>query len=128
MPALPAWTGTSVMEALPRELFDEIAAPGVAERAVYSDMLEALGRGDWDGDRESYERAVDDRAWFGATMDHRGCTGPKCSFFRACPYFQARERVQQADVIVANHDLVLADLALGGGAVVPPGRNRLCVR
>ena len=114
-------------EVLPRELFEEIAAPGVAERAVYSDMLEALGRGDWDGDRESYERAVDDRAWFGATMDHRGCTGPKCSFFRACPYFQARERVQQADVIVANHDLVLADLALGGGAVLPPPEETVYV-
>lgn len=106
-------------EALPGELFETVAAPGVADRAVYGDMLEALGKGSWDGDRESWDRAVDDRAWAGATMDHRGCTGPKCGFFRECPYFLARERVQQADVIIANHDLVLADLALGGGAVLP---------
>ncbi|MEE4299685.1 MAG: ATP-dependent DNA helicase DinG [Pseudomonadales bacterium] len=106
-------------EMLPGELFEAAAAPSVVERAVYGDMLGALAQGSWDGDRESWERAVDDRAWAGATMDHRGCTGPKCGFFRQCPYFLARERVQQADVIVANHDLVLADLALGGGAVLP---------
>ena len=111
-------------EGLPRELFEELgpaggAPAGVVERAVYGDMLDALEKGAWDGDRESWDRAVDDRAWSGATMDHRGCTGPKCGFFRDCPYFLARERVQQADVVVANHDLVLADLALGGGAVLP---------
>ncbi|HSG89419.1 MAG TPA: ATP-dependent DNA helicase DinG [Pseudomonadales bacterium] len=107
-------------EALPADLFDDGPKAGAMERAVFREMLDDLVEGRWDGDRERYARAVDDRTWSAATMDHRGCTGPRCSFFRDCPYFLARERVQKADVIVANHDLVLSDLALGGGVVLPP--------
>ncbi|BBI61281.1 hypothetical protein HSBAA_25870 [Vreelandella sulfidaeris] len=33
--------------------------------------------------------------------------------------FRSRRELENADVIVANHDLVLADLALGGGAILP---------
>jgi ATP-dependent DNA helicase DinG len=32
---------------------------------------------------------------------------------------EARRRLREADVIVANHDLVLADLAMGGGRILP---------
>lgn len=104
---------------LPGELFEQAAPVGVVARALYQDMVDDLRRGAWDGDRESWQRAVDDLVWAAATMDHRGCSGPRCPFFRDCPYYQARERIGQADVIVANHDLVLADLALGGGVVLP---------
>lgn len=34
-------------------------------------------------------------------------------------FFRSRRELENADVIVANHDLVLADLALGGGAILP---------
>lgn len=33
----------------------------------------------------------------------------------------------KVDVIVTNHDLVLADLALGGGAILPDPRETLYV-
>src|SRR5690606_26057252 len=36
-----------------------------------------------------------------------------------CPYYRARAAVDGADCVVANHDLVMADLALGGGVVLP---------
>jgi ATP-dependent DNA helicase DinG len=114
-------------EGLPTDLFGTQDAAGVAARAVYREMLDALVDGAWDGDRERWDRAVDDRTWSGATMDHRGCTGARCSYFRDCPYFQARERVHKADVIVANHDLVLSDLALGGGVVLPPPEQSIYV-
>lgn len=106
-------------EAVPADLFEDGPDTGVMERAAFREMLDDLIAGRWDGDRERYDRAVDDRTWGAATMDHRGCTGARCSFFRDCPYYLARERVQKADVIVANHDLVLSDLALGGGVVLP---------
>ncbi len=104
---------------VPGELFASAQPVNVASRALYRDMLDDLRSGSWDGDREAWRRAVDDGVWSAATMDHRGCSGPRCTFFRECPYYRARERVQQADVIVANHDLVLSDLALGGGVVLP---------
>ena len=34
-----------------------------------------------------------------------------------CAFYKAREGMSKVDVIVTNHDMVLADLALGGGAV-----------
>ena len=31
--------------------------------------------------------------------------------------FRARESLEKADVIISNHDLLLSDLALGGGVI-----------
>jgi ATP-dependent DNA helicase DinG len=44
-----------------------------------------------------------------------------------CPFFTAREGLDSVDCIVANHDLVLADLALGGGAVLPAPEDAIYV-
>ena len=101
--------------------------PSLAARPLYQAMRGALEAGRWDGDRERYGEAIEDERWASVTTDHRGCTASRCSFFRDCPYFRAREAVQRADVIVANHDLILADLALGGGVVLPPPEETLYV-
>ena len=96
-------------------LFD--ATPDGAE--LYPALLSAFADKSWDGERDSWSEAIDDGLWRGVTTDHRGCSNNKCSFFRQCPFFQARGRLDGVDVIVANHDLVLSDLSLGGGAVLP---------
>ncbi|MDR5868227.1 ATP-dependent DNA helicase DinG [Halomonas koreensis] len=83
---------------------------------------EAYGNGRWAGDRDSWPEAIDDAHWRKLTVDHRQCTNRRCGHFGACAFFRARRDLDSADVIVANHDLVLADLALGGGVVLPdPG-------
>lgn len=87
--------------------------------ALYQSMLDAFGRGSWDGELDSWPEEMPDGAWKGVTTDHRGCSNTRCSFFKQCPFFKARNALDGCDVIVANHDLVLADLALGGGAVLP---------
>jgi ATP-dependent DNA helicase DinG len=38
------------------------------------------------------------------------CLGPHCQFYADCWYYRARERWQQADVLVTNHALLLSDL------------------
>ena len=53
-------------------------------------------------------------------MDRRQCSGRRCRFVNQCPFFKARTDLEESDCIVANHDLVMADLALGGGAILPP--------
>lgn len=83
------------------------------------EMADAYGRGDWEGDRDSWHDAIRDAHWRQLTTDHRQCTNRRCGHFSACAFFKARKRVEEADIIVANHDLVLADLALGGGMVLP---------
>ena len=36
-----------------------------------------------------------------------------------CSFFRAREGLENADIVVTNHDLVLSDLRLGGGVILP---------
>ncbi|MFM8356369.1 MAG: DEAD/DEAH box helicase, partial [Gammaproteobacteria bacterium] len=93
--------------------------PEVDGYGVWQAMLEAFGSRAWDGELDTWSAGVDDVTWRSVTTDHRGCTNSRCSFFRQCPFFKARAALDDVDVVVANHDLVLADLALGGGAVLP---------
>ncbi len=86
--------------------------------ALYHRFLDSLGAGTWDGDRDSWPQSIDDEDWQQLTTDHSQCTGRRCAYVTQCPFFKARENLVGADVIVANHDLVLADLALGGGAIL----------
>jgi ATP-dependent DNA helicase DinG len=97
-------------------LFEAGTEEGIA---TYQAMLAAFGTRRWDGELDSWDGAVDERIWRAVTTDHRGCANNRCTYFRQCPFFRARGTLEGVDVIVANHDLVLADLALGGGAVLP---------
>jgi ATP-dependent DNA helicase DinG len=50
------------------------------------------------------------------------CLGSECPFFGDCFVVQARQRAQAADLVVVNHHLLLADLALkqeGFGEILP---------
>jgi ATP-dependent DNA helicase DinG len=40
------------------------------------------------------------------------CLRKKCPVYSLCPYFKEKARVNEAELIIANHDLVLADLSL----------------
>lgn len=53
------------------------------------------------------------------TTDTSGCTGRACPYRDDCAFFTALRERQQKDVIVANHALVVSDMLLGGGAVLP---------
>lgn len=96
-------------------------------RALYESMMKALGQGDWDGDKDAWPESLDAQDWQRVTTDHRQCTGRRCSFVGNCSFFKARDNLHKVDVIVANHDLVLADLALGGGAILPPPEDTFYV-
>lgn len=86
---------------------------------VYQDMLSALSAGDWDGDKDSWSEELDTPVWSQVTTDHAQCTGRRCANISQCYFYKGREQLGSVDVIVTNHDLVLADLALGGGAILP---------
>ncbi len=46
------------------------------------------------------------------TSTRENCLGSDCPEFRACPVLQARREALQADVVVVNHHLFFADMAL----------------
>lgn len=55
-----------------------------------------------------------------STVDN--CLGSECPFWDDCFVVQARQRAQAADIVVVNHHLLLADLALkqeGFGEILP---------
>ncbi|WP_036135989.1 ATP-dependent DNA helicase [Luteimonas mephitis] len=56
------------------------------------------------------------------TSTAENCLGSECPFWGDCFVVQARQRAQNADVVVVNHHLLLADLALkqeGFGEILP---------
>lgn len=72
----------------------------------------------WDGDRDTLEITPKEKLWNRITSNHANCNNNKCEFFSGCPFFQARQRMEEWDLVISNHDLVLADLSLGGGIVL----------
>ncbi len=76
-------------------------------------------KGQWDGDRDSRSDTIEPALWHDISTDSEGCAGKSCSKFYRCPYYIVRKEMATAQVIVANHDLVLSDADLGGGLVLP---------
>ena len=57
-----------------------------------------------------------------ATSTVENCLGRDCEFFDRCFVLEARRRAQAADIVIVNHHLLLADLALkenGFGELLP---------
>ncbi|PJE78226.1 putative ATP-dependent helicase DinG [invertebrate metagenome] len=98
-----------------------------ASRKLYQAMLEDFASSKWAGDRDSWSDVIDEEYWRMITTDHAQCTNRRCSYFHQCPFFKARACLDEADVIVVNHDIVMADLALGGGAILPDIKECLYV-
>ncbi len=97
------------------------------DSGVYEACMASLARGDWDGDRDNWPDSIEDRVWYPITSDHAQCTGRRCTYVSQCSFFKARDQLADADVIVTNHDLVLSDLSIGGGVVLPAPEDTLYV-
>ncbi|MES2626633.1 MAG: ATP-dependent DNA helicase DinG [Pseudomonadota bacterium] len=103
-----------------RDLFKiELVDPANVDRALYEKMLESLSQGEWQGDRDDWPEVLEEDRWRTVAVEAGQCIGNRCTYFSTCCYFKSRENLDKVDCIVANHDLVLADLALGGGAILP---------
>src|SRR5699024_5180902 len=60
--------------------------------------------------------------WNRVTSTRENCLGQECPFVKDCFVLKARRRAQDADIVVINHALYMADLALrgaGAGALLP---------
>ena len=95
--------------------------------SLYKELLDALVKGNWDGDRDSWGAHISDRDWNPLTVDRRQCTGRYCKFINECAFFTARNNLEENDCFVVNHDLVMADLVLGGGVILPKLDNAVFI-
>jgi ATP-dependent DNA helicase DinG len=60
--------------------------------------------------------------WPSITSTRENCLGQECAQFSRCHVYDARRNAQAADIVVVNHHLLLADLALkdeGFGDLLP---------
>ncbi|HVU89064.1 MAG TPA: helicase C-terminal domain-containing protein [Pirellulales bacterium] len=61
------------------------------------------------------------QVWDEAQSDHGNCMGRDCPTYGECFYYQARRRVQGAQILIVNHALFFSDLALRrqGASILP---------
>lgn len=76
------------------------------------------------GDRaELRELPADSKLWPQLDARREACSGKDCERFEECFITRMHQRAREADLIVVNHHLFFADLALGRddfGAIIPP--------
>ncbi|WP_235580972.1 ATP-dependent DNA helicase DinG [Pseudorhodoferax sp. Leaf265] len=94
-----------------------------ARLQFYGALSKSLGR-DWDGDRDNLAQQPAPEAWWPVAAEASSCTGKHCPAFNGCTYFEKRRELVGAQVIVVNHDLLLASL---GGRNLPALDNSLLV-
>jgi len=97
----------------------ELDDPTDADKRLYQEMLDAIIENKWAGDRDDWPEVLPENQWRNVATDKGQCSGNRCSNFQNCFFYKSRTNLQNADCIVANHDIVLADLALGGGVFLP---------
>jgi ATP-dependent DNA helicase DinG len=108
-------------------LFEETMEADEATLSFYNEMMTSFGSDEWSGDRDQWPDKLDDSIWYTVTSSHRECLNRRCPHYQNCPFFEARKELEDADVIIANHDLVMADLSLGGGAILPAPEDSIYV-
>ena len=76
-----------------------------------------------DGDIASVEGVPEEaRVWSRVTSTSDNCLGSRCPEYQGCHLVDARRRAQDADIVVVNHHLLLADMVLreeGFGELLP---------
>ncbi|HLK71295.1 MAG TPA: ATP-dependent DNA helicase [Steroidobacteraceae bacterium] len=76
-----------------------------------------------DGDLAAMPELGEEHPWRARLSSTRdSCTGMRCAHYASCHLFAARRAAQEADIVVVNHHLLLADMALkedGYGDLLP---------
>ncbi|MEO1236270.1 MAG: helicase C-terminal domain-containing protein, partial [Planctomycetota bacterium] len=78
-----------------------------------------------DGSLASLPQLEAPSVWDDVRSDSEDCQGKRCPTYEKCHYQAARRRMENADVLVVNHALFFADLAVraessGGASILPP--------
>ncbi|MGO1793143.1 MAG: ATP-dependent DNA helicase DinG [Oceanisphaera sp.] len=95
-----------------------LSAPLTAtQETQLAEMWQAYQNKSWQGDRDSWPTPIDQTLWQQLQAERHSCQ-PMLGH-QQCPFHQARAELEHAEVIVVNHALLLADLSMGGGIVLP---------
>ncbi|WP_440223717.1 ATP-dependent DNA helicase [Dokdonella sp. MW10] len=93
------------------------------DEAVQLQALHAWSSRSASGDRGEFaDLAEDSPLWPRVTSTTDNCLGSECPSFTDCFVVKARRAAQEADIVVVNHHLLFADLAIkqeGFGEILP---------
>lgn len=102
--------------------------PEEGEVEKLKELADAFYYRNWNGDRDAWPTVIEDSLWGRITNDRHGCLKAACPNRPECPFYLARETLEAVDVVVTNHDLLLADVAMGGGVILPvPDNSFYCI-
>ena len=83
-----------------------------------SEMAENYSSKSWTGEIDDLENPPENSLWQKIACNRFTCNSKNCEFYNDCSFFKARKKASNSDVIIANHDLVLADI-INGNNVLP---------
>ena len=94
--------------------------PHLEERVVV-ERIASWAEGTKDGTRQSLPFEPPGRVWSLVQAEAGNCLGRRCDFYDPCHYQAGKRRLQNADLIIANHAFLFSDLALrqGGAQLLP---------
>ncbi|EKP0261977.1 ATP-dependent DNA helicase DinG [Aeromonas sobria] len=93
--------------------------PSDSDKDRFVRLWQAYTDGKWDGDRDNWPEPISDACWLHIAADRHTCN-KALSHHQHCPFHRARNDMDSADVLVVNHALLLSDLTMGGGIILPP--------
>jgi ATP-dependent DNA helicase DinG len=93
------------------------------EQVAHLQSIRAWGQRTGSGDRGEFADVPEDSPlWPRVTSTAENCLGAECPMFGECFVVKARRAAQEADLVVVNHHLLFADLAIkqeGFGEILP---------
>lgn len=95
--------------------------------ALANKLMAEFKEHQWNGEKDTWPDSLPVGFWNKITSNQHTCIKRHCSYIKECPFYQAREEIEEADLIIANHDLILADLSLGGGVILPSPENSIYI-
>ncbi len=105
----------------PAVLWD--SKPKPEELKLLRDMADEFAARRFNGDRDTWPEKIDDTVWMKVNNDNYGCLKAACPNRPECPFYLARDTLENVDVVVANHDLLMVDIGMGGGVILPAPEN-----
>lgn len=105
----------------PQILWDK--KPSHDEMHTLRSIADAFASRQFNGDRDQWPEKIDDALWYRVTNDRHGCLKAACPNRAECPFYLARDVLENVDIIVCNHDLLLSDISMGGGVILPAPEN-----
>ena len=103
----------------PQAGFTFAQKPNAMDIKLLHHLHKALNDNKWQGDLDSWADPIPHHLWQQIQCDKHSCLKHLAEHTH-CPFHKARETMDSADVLVINHSLLLADLELGGGVILPP--------